>query len=210
MKSKQTRVPPTCTPKVQHGECQVNMIRKQQCSFSWDWGPAFAPIGLNGPVIVQILDDQQFDFEFAVSVYSSSNGSDPPGRHWVLDIDLKINQSSASFSQVATLETRIDAIGYESQTNVSISLPNSRVRVKVTIDKTDKIKFWWPSGYGEQSLYNLTVRLSLPATSRNVLEKSKRIGFRTIELVQKPVDSHSSHGLTFYFSINNMPIFLKG
>lgn len=186
------------------------MIRKQQCSFSWDWGPAFAPIGLNGPVIVRILDDQQFEFDFTVSVYSSSAGPDPPDRQWVLDIDLKINQSSAWFSKVATLETRIDAIGYESQTNVSLSLPNSRVRVKVAIDKTDKIKLWWPSGYGQQSLYNLTVRLSLPATSGNVLEKNKRIGFRTIELVQKPVDSHSSHGLTFYFSINNMPIFLKG
>jgi beta-mannosidase len=33
------RVPVVCPPEVQRGECHVNKIRKQQCSFSWDWGP---------------------------------------------------------------------------------------------------------------------------------------------------------------------------
>ena len=41
------RVPPDCTELVQNGECHVNFIRKQQCSFSWDWGPAFSPIGIH-------------------------------------------------------------------------------------------------------------------------------------------------------------------
>jgi beta-mannosidase len=31
-------VPTNCTPDVQHGECHVNFLRKEQCSFSWDWG----------------------------------------------------------------------------------------------------------------------------------------------------------------------------
>ena len=26
---------PECPPPVQHGECHVNMIRKEPCSFSW-------------------------------------------------------------------------------------------------------------------------------------------------------------------------------
>ena len=34
-------VVPECPPDVQHGECHVNFIRKEPCSFSWDWGPAF-------------------------------------------------------------------------------------------------------------------------------------------------------------------------
>ena len=32
------RQPQECPPDVQHGECHVNFLRKQQCSFSWDWG----------------------------------------------------------------------------------------------------------------------------------------------------------------------------
>ena len=30
-------VPPLCPPSSQHGECHVQFIRKEPCSFSWDW-----------------------------------------------------------------------------------------------------------------------------------------------------------------------------
>jgi beta-mannosidase len=30
-------VKPNCTDEVQHGECHVQFIRKEPCSFSWDW-----------------------------------------------------------------------------------------------------------------------------------------------------------------------------
>ncbi|CAF3928907.1 unnamed protein product, partial [Adineta steineri] len=46
-------VPPDCTPDVQHGECHVQFIRKEPCSFSWDWGPAFAPIGIPGDLFLE-------------------------------------------------------------------------------------------------------------------------------------------------------------
>ena len=36
----------------------------------------------------------------------------------------------------------------------------------------------------------------------------KRIGFRTIELVQEP--QANSDGLTFYFKVNSIPMFMKG
>jgi len=39
-------VPPACPPAQQHGECFFNFIRKQACSFSWDWGPAFPTVGI--------------------------------------------------------------------------------------------------------------------------------------------------------------------
>lgn len=35
-------IPPQCPPAVQNGYCHVNFLRKSPCSFSWDWGPAFA------------------------------------------------------------------------------------------------------------------------------------------------------------------------
>jgi beta-mannosidase len=30
-------VPPICPPDVQHGECYMQFIRKEPCSFSWNW-----------------------------------------------------------------------------------------------------------------------------------------------------------------------------
>ena len=39
-------VPPDCPPPDQKGECHVNHIRKEQASFSWDWGPSFPTMGI--------------------------------------------------------------------------------------------------------------------------------------------------------------------
>lgn len=196
-------MPPTCPPKVQHGECQVNMIRKQQCSFSWDWGPAFAPIGINSPVILNILDEEQpFDFDFSVSVYPYGNTK------WALDFLIRINQS-VDFSSLGTVNVRIDEIGYNDKINISIDSQNSESRVKFVIVDVSRIKLWWPSGYGDQVLYNLSVSVSLANSEQNQ-KKSKRIGFRSVELIEEPVDSNPDNGLTFYFSINKQPIFLKG
>jgi beta-mannosidase len=30
-------VPPICPPDIQHGECYIQFIRKEPCSFSWNW-----------------------------------------------------------------------------------------------------------------------------------------------------------------------------
>lgn len=38
--------PPECNPTLYHGECHVNVLRKMQASFAWDWGPAFPSIGI--------------------------------------------------------------------------------------------------------------------------------------------------------------------
>lgn len=40
------KIPPFCVPKNYNGECHVNYLRKMQCSFGWDWGPAFPSVGI--------------------------------------------------------------------------------------------------------------------------------------------------------------------
>lgn len=39
-------VPPACPPVSYRGECHVNMLRKMQASFSWDWGLAAPSMGI--------------------------------------------------------------------------------------------------------------------------------------------------------------------
>ncbi|KAE8745628.1 hypothetical protein FOCC_FOCC007629 [Frankliniella occidentalis] len=50
-------VPPTCPPANYHGECSVNLLRKMQASFAWDWGPAFPSAGLWKGVALEAYDE---------------------------------------------------------------------------------------------------------------------------------------------------------
>lgn len=62
---------------------------------------------------------------------------------------------------------------------------------------------WWPNGYGQQNLYTLKTKV---VTGYDNTQRSVRVGFRTVELVQEPLKK----GRTFYFRINGIPIFAKG
>lgn len=49
-------VPPECPNERYHGECHMNMLRKMQASFSWDWGPAAPSAGIWKKVQLEIYE----------------------------------------------------------------------------------------------------------------------------------------------------------
>ncbi|MEZ0299866.1 MAG: glycoside hydrolase family 2 protein, partial [Candidatus Methylacidiphilales bacterium] len=72
----------------------------------------------------------------------------------------------------------------------------------VTVQHTVVIsqpKLWWPNGFGSQTLYPLTVRLSNS-------EVHKKVGLRTIRVVNE----EDAHGLSLVFEVNGVPVFCKG
>lgn len=79
------------------------------------------------------------------------------------------------------------------------------------VEKSNVV-LWWPNGYGKQKLYQLRIRFN--TTNRDTKPRYKlaikaiRIAFRTIELVQENVSNDT--GLSFYFKINGINIFMKG
>lgn len=52
----QRSVPPACPPERYHGECHMNMLRKMQASFAWDWGPAAPSMGIWKPVQLEMYE----------------------------------------------------------------------------------------------------------------------------------------------------------
>ena len=78
-------------------------------------------------------------------------------------------------------------------------------RVSATF-RTQNPELWYPARYGPQPLYRLKATLFV---EDNVCDwKIKRVGIRRAEVVQRGLEGES--GTTFFFQINNIPIFCGG
>ncbi|XP_078057254.1 beta-mannosidase isoform X2 [Mustelus asterias] len=193
-------VPPECPPPQQNGECHVNFIRKEQCSFSWDWGPSFPTQGIWKDIRIEMYNVCHLTRLTATTTY------DKKTQQWSVE--------SESFYDVVSSkpiegELTVNIPTLRTQQTFKIVLENgedSRSKVKLDINQNASVDLWWPNGYGSQTGYNMTVTLTINREQHS--EKSILIYFRTVELIQEPVPG--SPGLSFYFKINGLPIFLKG
>ncbi|XP_076456122.1 LOW QUALITY PROTEIN: beta-mannosidase-like [Babylonia areolata] len=192
-------VPPNCTVPVQHGECHVNFIRKEQCSFSWDWGPSFPTQGIWKPMYIEAFSSAVLD---TVSVEVVADG-----RGWQLRTNSYFSVSSSD-PVTGHLNFALDGTSISETHQVTLTSSSSQASVNVSVPESAGVKRWWPNGYGSQTLYTLYIIFT--SGSGEVTSQTKRVGFRTIELVQDPVSSDPKQGLTFYFRVNGFPIFFKG
>ncbi|KAM6221639.1 beta-mannosidase [Rhynchocyon petersi] len=192
-------VPPDCPPYVQKGECHVNFIRKEQCSFSWDWGPSFPTQGIWKDVRIEAYDICHLSSFTFSPIYDNS------AQEWTLEIESSFDvvSSKAIYAQVIVT---IPELQTQHMCTIEL-LPGERiVEMLVSINKNASIETWWPHGHGNQTGYNMTVLFKLDGGMN--IEKSAMVYFRTVELVEEPIKE--SYGLSFYFKINGLPIFLKG
>ncbi|XP_051945755.1 beta-mannosidase [Xyrauchen texanus] len=192
----QYRVPPTCPPPVQKGECHVNFIRKAQSSFSWDWGPSFPTLGIWKEVRLDVFNTLRL-LSFTTSPKYDSNHAS-----WQVDVELFFDVVVAS---KGTVHISIPLLLSEAEFQLSLTPGESRKSFVLQVNQSVSVALWWPFGHGEQPLNNLKIAIILGGET---LHADRWIAFRTVELVQEPISS--SPGLSFYFRINGKPIFLKG
>lgn len=76
-----TKVPPECPPKVYNGECHMNLLRKMQASFAWDWGLAAPSMGIWKNAYLEGYDS----IKIRDVVYDLQDVSDD---EWILDISV--------------------------------------------------------------------------------------------------------------------------
>ncbi|XP_049452051.1 beta-mannosidase [Epinephelus fuscoguttatus] len=191
------RVPPECPPDVQKGECHVNFIRKEQSSFSWDWGPSFPTMGLWKGVRLEAFDVLQLTHVSSVPLHDSSLSQ------WRVQVELLVDAVQTTNGQITLSIPELDS----EQSFYTLFLPGlTKNSFTLHLNTSNQVKLWWPNGHGDQPFYQLTVRGLQDGFM--ILNTTSKVYFRTVELVQEPIVG--SPGLSFYFRINGKPIFLKG
>lgn len=83
LKAQGLEVPPNCPNGRYHGECHMNMLRKMQASFAWDWGLAVPSMGIWKSVALEYYDVALIrDVDAAVTRNET---------HWRLDVRVFID-----------------------------------------------------------------------------------------------------------------------
>ncbi|XP_053317515.1 beta-mannosidase isoform X2 [Spea bombifrons] len=190
-------IPPECPPDVQKGECHVNFIRKAQCSFSWDWGPAFPTQGIWKDIWIEAYDLVHLDYISYLPVFDNDTSQ------WIIIIEPVFDTVTDNLKGCATIKIPDLKVDYSSEITIN---PEQRVlQVIVKIHQNASVELWWPNGYGSQTGYELTASFMFDGYT---IKKTTKIYFRTVELTEEPITG--SPGLSFYIRINGVPIFLKG
>lgn len=160
------------------------VIRQANYMFGWDWGPSLADIGIVKDIYILSTDIGYLD-SFRHKCLLTNNKAEVS-----LDANvallgqgqIKANLSDGDFSQ-----------SFEMDLNKSNHF----------VFNIDNPKLWYPSGFGEQHLYDLSITL---LNNSEIQEYHYKIGLREIKID----DSFDEYGRNFALYVNGKKIFLRG
>lgn len=132
-----------------------SLLRKEQCSFGWDWGPRFATCGIYKPIRLEAWSGNRF-------------------------ASVRIRQQHGPRGVKLSVEPRLARRG--GQIRGTLSLHGEEVaQLKDSQFTVSHPELWWPNGHGAQPLY--TVALELVDKQGEIEDTwSGRVGLRTVEL----------------------------
>ena len=174
-------------------KCRLQ-VRKAPYAFGWDFVPIFLTCGPWRPVFLE-------SYTARIS-------------HLAAVANLAEDLSSAVITVTADVEgSEVDSCKFqichpngELVQSKEITLPSGTTgAVETELHVTDPA-LWWPNGNGEQHLYHVTATIS--GSNQTLCTVSKRIGLRRLKLVQNSLQGQP--GTSFYFEVNNTPIFSRG
>lgn len=166
----------------------VPWIRKAAYQFGWDWCPRLVTSGIWRPIRLE-----RYDAARIAGVITQQHWR---GQDVTLKVRVRLNVATAG---QYTLSARL--AGVNASAKASLRPGERELKLALLIRNPRK---WWPNGYGHQFLYRLTV--TLQRDGRILDRAAKRLGFRTLRLVQKK----DKIGSGFEFQVNGVPVWAKG
>ncbi len=170
------------------------VIRKAAHMFGWDICPRIVTAGLWRPVSVVQKRPLRID-----SAYLMVTGIKGDQASCAMIFDVDIGREHPMFYSV-----RVEGVCGDSRFECEQAL--WYVHGRMTF-KVDNAKLWWPRGYGEANLYDVTV--TLLQQGRPIDSIKFRQGLRTVELKRDDILDADGKG-EFCFIVNGHRIYIKG
>jgi beta-mannosidase len=145
------------------------------------------------PIHLEIYQSRIEEIHFPVNISDDLSSAK-------IDYTIKVESPSPEITVCVTLIPPDDSSPVYSE---NLSINSSKVEGSISIDNPI---LWYPLGYGAQSRYQLIVKLH--ANNKVLDTQTRHLGLRVARVIQEPLNSEP--GTTFYFSINNIPIFCGG
>ncbi|MGC0251973.1 glycoside hydrolase family 2 protein [Pseudactinotalea sp. Z1748] len=186
-------------------------VRKMACNFGWDWGPVFITAGiwrpvlldtwsvaaLDDPVLLATLDGDDGVLRLAATVRSTGAEAD-----LLVRVRVEDHPHSGGGDFPGDGAGGHDDGAHPGAYRTTAQVRGGRVEAEVRIPQ---VRPWWPVGMGEATRYPVT--LELCTADGQVLDRvERRVGFRTVELVQEP----DAHGVGFQTVINGRAVNARG
>ncbi|MBP1755687.1 MAG: glycoside hydrolase family 2 protein [Firmicutes bacterium] len=164
-------------------------IRKAHCMFGWDWGAQVPDAGIWRDIeLIGYRDGRIEDVE--IIQHHHKNGVE-------LEFNTKLELLTEEKYLVEYTLTSPQGVA----TTYPIEVEEEENHHSITVEDPE---LWWPSGYGEQPLYQLTVALKKHKEISD--NKEFTLGLRTLTISQEK----DQWGSEFAFKINGVKIFAKG
>jgi hypothetical protein len=158
-----------------------NFARKPAYDFGWDWGPGLGASGIYGSVALTGYDTALLRSAHVRQVRAPSA--------FLVRVEPELVVPAGGDAGVLVAE--IPSLGLKSEARLEFSTPGRGLGSLELVVPADAVDLWWPVGYGAQPLYDMTVKWtslrSSPDASSASSTLQRRVGFRTVELVEKPL-----------------------
>ena len=164
--------------------------RKAGYHYGWDWGPRFVTSGIWRDVVIEASNEMQIQ-----DLFIQQDKIDQ--KEAKLTAKLRLN-NIAKGSYRFKLINNNKIIG---SLTANVAQGNQSIEIPATLKNPN---LWWPAGAGQQNLYSFEVQIS--RDDRLIACRSTTTGLRNIELVREK----DEQGESFFFKINDKPIFAKG
>jgi beta-mannosidase len=167
-------------------------IRKTPYHFGWDWGPRFVTSGIWRPVYISAWNDVKIeDVSFQQHNITREQAE--------LRVSFFLNCYTTDLYKISVKDVN-NTITYAEKTDSLFEGYN--------LDAFDfnlyNPRLWWTRDLGSPEMY--AFRFEVRKNNTVVDEKICNIGIRKVELIRE----NDSTGETFYFKLNDVPLFIKG